>query len=1529
MSLLMTVFFENGFSETYFPNIDNRNFPIAIRPFVSGLKEELVLNVQVWDGHWTLGGSPQYSLILKGDPVESADLEDGTVIEGMVTKTDLYFSVKIDQVQKENVNFGKYMLKEGSIFKLEIGSDDLCNIVYKNRFVTGSHAEITFESGAAYITDKDSVNGTFLNGRMVKEKTRLHYGDIIYVVGLKIVYLNNLLAINNPDGQCKIRELKAVEIPRFEEESTEEAEAENVYFLRTPRKMLNLDRETISIEKCPKKQQQKRQPLIFTIGPSFTMVIPIALAAAMTSDGFGAGSICMSLGAAGIGAVWAVVNSAYNKKEEKESESNRVSKYLEYMVRVEEKLKNKAEYNHLVLAEQYPSSGELLKFTTSNTRRLWEKSSTHEDFLSLRLGTGDRPSPNEIEGVKEELGGEHDPLNDQMEELQEKFKTLHQVPVAVSLYEYRLLGVVSKEEEKRNQLMRLLSLQIAALHPYTDVRMCYVFPGRDLETMEYVRWLPHTFTPDGKLRMIVCESRAMGDVMYYLSDVIRERLEASENQKNREENEKVLPHYVIFISDISMIEGEPISKYLFDPPKNAGISVVFSADAIDKLPSHCNTIVQWEEDYQSCYSTLSKFEEQSGISFDGITLSEMDAFSRQLSNFKVRENASNAAIPDMLTFLDMYKTSKVEELDMYHKWLENRTYESMRSMIGQKAGEQPVYLDIHEKYHGPHGLVAGTTGSGKSETLQTYILSLVLNYHPHEVAFILIDYKGGGMAQSFIGLPHLAGVITNLGGNQTTRALLSINAEIKRRQRIFNEYKIKHIDAYIELYRNGEAEEPMPHLLIIADEFAELKKEQPDFVRALVSAARVGRSLGINLILATQKPSGVVDDEIWSNTRFRVCLRVADKQDSNEMLKRTDAAYITGTGRGFLQVGNDEIFDEFQSGWSGAPYTPEIPFSDDSKAKAVIIGLTGKPEAVKKKKKKKGDNVKKFTQLDAMVQYAAKLAEENHIKPLRQIWLAPLPGILYLDDLEFSWNEKQMQIPIGLADDPQNQRQFPVCLDFIKDGHLLICGSAGAGKTTLVQTILYGAAFHYTAKQINFYIADFSSRTMTAFAGLPHTGCICMEGDDEKIQMMMSFAEEELDRRKKLFSQRGMGSYRDYRESYEDVPAVFLVIDNYPAFSDSYEQYESTLIQLSREGASYGMYLILTCNNSGDIRSRILQNITKGIGLQLADRFEYDSVIGMRSEILPDDRTTGRGLIKEGVPLEFQAALPVKASQGESMMLAVREKLKPLTQQSTSGAKKLGTDLETIDGQEFLEQEDFKTLEDSVFVMGAEDGRMQTCDLDRTLCFTVCGSGKTGKTSFLKYTALQMKKKGADVYVFDGCLREMEEFSRTNDLDGYMADKEELFHFMESILLPQLAERNELVYEARQAGTSVKAALNNHKRTLLLINSASEFMEAVYSEDFDVSEVLETVFEKGMEHKLHFFMALSPREYEELSGYRAIRQFAGWKQGIHLGGAFDEQGIFEYELTPSERSRVYPPGAAFAEQDGKAVLFMTPLIKEE
>ena len=192
----------------------------------------------------------------------------------------------------------------------------------------------------------------------------------------------------------------------------------------------------------------------------------------------------------------------------------------------------------------------------------------------------------------------------------------------------------------------------------------------------------------------------------------------------------------------------------------------------------------------------------------------------------------------------------------------------------------------------------------------SYILSAAVNFHPHEVGFVIIDFKGGGMANQFEDLPHLVGKITDIDDHGINRSLLSIRAELEKRKRLFAEFEVNHIDDYIAKFRFGDAKTALPHLILIVDEFAELKAEQPEFMKELISTARVGRSLGIHLILATQKPAGQVNEQIWSNSKFKLCLKVANKEDSNEVLRSPLAAEIREPGRAYLQVGNNEIFSD-------------------------------------------------------------------------------------------------------------------------------------------------------------------------------------------------------------------------------------------------------------------------------------------------------------------------------------------------------------------------------------------------------------------------------------------------------------------------------------------------------------------------------------------------------------------------------------------------------------------------------------------
>ena len=535
------------------------------------------------------------------------------------------------------------------------------------------------------------------------------------------------------------------------------------------------------------------------------------------------------------------------------------------------------------------------------------------------------------------------------------------------------------------------------------------------------------------------------------------------------------------------------------------------------------------------------------------------------------------------------------------------------------------------------------------------------------MAFLLIDYKGGGMANLFKNLPHLLGTITNLDGAQSMRALASINAEIHRRERLFGEFEVNHINQYQKKFKNGEATEPLPHLFLISDEFAELKVNQPDFIKELVSIARVGRSLGVHLILATQKPSGVVDDQIWSNSRFKIALKVADRSDSNEMLHTPDAAEITQTGRAYLQVGNNEVYELFQSAWSGADYQPDKDDMGIEDHTIYLINELGQYEILNEDLSglEDVDEIKEVpTELDAIVHHIQLLCEEQEIPPVPQPWLPPLKERIALDELEevqptVAWTqEKPLSVLLGMADIPQAQKQEAVSINLSKDGHILLYGSPGTGKTTFLQTAGMDLARKFSPKALTMYLMDFGTNGLAPLSKLPQVADTMLLDQTEKISKFVRIMERELNRRKKLLADYGVGTLDLYRQaSGQEEPAIVILLDSYEAFKE--EAYEAELfkllVRISREGLSIGVHLLVTAGRQTNLRAQLYSNFKHQLSLPQNEAGEVRAIVGSTPLAMTMEDIKGRALMKREEVDVIQLALPVYGANDTQVLNNLRQ----------------------------------------------------------------------------------------------------------------------------------------------------------------------------------------------------------------------------------------------------------------------------------
>ena len=1243
-----------------------------------------------------------------------------------------------------------------------------------------------------------------------------------------------------------------------------------VEFKRQPRFLPYIPAGQVEVPNPPTKQSKPEISWFSVLVPPVVMLV-ITILISMTSQSM---YLLISVAATVMSLIVSLTNAASQIKKYNKAKKEREKKYSQFIADTRSELMISREQQIKSMREMNPDPVECIQRMIKVDNKLWERTPAHQDFLSVRVGIGSAPLNIKINYTKQAIDMENDPLNMEPHRLALEFQKVNDVPVVFNLIQSEICGIAG-EKHQTEELVKNILIQCVTHHCYEDIRIVILASSEGIEQWNWMSYLPHAWNDDFTDRFILCGKAMAHQTLSGIYSIIKDR-------ERKDTGRSSLPHFIFVVEDSELLENEQISKYIYNGSSKYGVSTIFLAPNKAYLPMNCRTIITIDGKNAEIADRISG--EKDLFTPDNYECKDVNLAGRMMASLRIKKTFNNFSLPNSFTLLEMLKVKKNSEVKVKSMWENNKTFMGMRVPIGAKAGGELFYLDMHETGFGPHGLVAGTTGSGKSELLQSIIISQAINYHPHDIVFVLIDYKGGGMADVFKGLPHLVGTITNLGGNQTTRALLSIKSELVRRQRIFSEYEVNNIDKYQKLYFLKKEQElasefcmpAIPHLIMIADEFAELKQDQPDFMKELVSAARVGRSLGVHLILATQKPAGVVDDQIWSNSKFKICLKVQDEHDSKDVIKRPDAAMIKEPGRAYIQVGNDEIFELFQSAYSGADYDPdgEMQKSENKTKRLYSVTLNGKTEQIYPLAEEKIAKNELPSQLKAMVDYIADVADENDISPLEGPWLPPLPEKIYMDEFFKDMgmtapSSELLSIPVGILDNPREQKQNQLKIDFAADGNLFVYGAPGTGKTYLLKTICLSLAHLYTPSEVNLYIMDFGGVSLKTFERLPHCGGVMTLEQENKINQFILFLFRCIEERKRLFEETGFGGFNEYRASGKIIPAIVVIIDNYFALSETYDEIDSKIILLAREGLKYGIYFVMTATNASLIRYKLSVNFKMAITFQLVEKSEYDGIVG-RTEGLEPDSILGRGLIRGKPPMEFQAALPEFANCG------TEEIIDTFNKNTTNKATPIPimpsrVEIKEINGNK------------GALAIGLNDDDLQPVYLDlyATPVLMVAGDLMTGKSTIMM-SWIEMLDN-ADIYVLDSNgmgLFKVFDMPNVTDLsqlgDSFIEDIEKM-----------LKERREQLIDCRREGKDVKELIDSWKQIVFVIDRLSELTDG---ENYTLKNLLERIIKT--ERSMKVAIIVSDNTSELASNWDSLGKAIRDEQTGLLLGSLKEQELF-------------------------------------
>lgn len=1376
-----------------------------------------------------------------------------------------------------------------------IGRADQNQICYNNPAVSREHAQLHWNGTSWTIIDKNSTNGTYVNGKFIN-RAELKVGDIVFIVGLYIIVGAGYICINNKNNRVtfnspKIRHILSendVAYTRVQPYSKSE-----VFFDRKPRKIKPLSKEPIEIEMPPIPMSGSNIPLLLRLGTPMLM----------GGSALMSGNIMMAM----TSMVMPSLTQGFTEKDRKEYEAKRLEGYRRYLEFLRSKIQNEKYIEERTLNYNYPSLRNRMQLT-SGKNRLWEKRRSDEDYISVRLGYGNYPMITQKKYNPKKFQIEPDILETEMYEVAEKTEVLENVPVMMSLFQDYIVGMTGKRENILH-LVRNMIFQLTSDHSYDDVKIVIVVDKNEAEYFDFVRYLPHNWDDERNIRFFITSQSEAQQLTSHFNKIKDNRDESVSYNITNEEA------YIVFDLSKSLFNYIETFKEVIKSEKYEGISIIA---AFEGLPKECVKVIDLDNNFKIIDYLHPETEDQF-FALDEFDERLAKAAVSQIVETKVRMDCNSFMLPKMITFLEMFGVGQVEYLNPLQRWADNNPVKSLATPIGIGTDGSLFKLDLHEKHHGPHGLVAGMTGSGKSEFLITYILSMAVNYSPDEVAFVLIDYKGGGLADAFedktrgIHLPHLVGTITNLDGAAIQRSLMSIKSELKRRQAVFKKAKSQtnegtmDIYDYQKLYRSGKVSEPMPHLLIISDEFAEMKSQQPEFMEELISTARIGRSLGVHLILATQKPAGVVNDQIRSNTKFQVCLKVQDRSDSMDMIKRPDAAELKETGRFYLQVGYNEFFALGQSAWCGAEYIPQEEVSNAKDSSVIFIDNTG--QALMKaepKVEKKNSGVK---QIVSVVQYLSDLAKRENIEP-KKLWLEPIAKLLDYDECVSEYShlaDGYMKVVLGMVDDPEKQSQFPLILDFMAFHHMMICGNSGFGKSTFLRTILLALAEKYAPDEFNYYIIDLSNSAMSVFEKLPHCGAYLNETQEGDIKRLFSFLKDIVDERKKQFAEADVTNYEAYCKVHK-MPMIIVAIDGYSNIrslsvgNDIYNFLQDDL----RDTANYGIKFILTANHPTDVASKTKQEIDYFIALNAKDRYEYGDILGARCTFAPPE-IKGRGLcLIDGRTLEYQVAMPYSNASEQEQTGFLRERLNKLCEKyiNYSVAKRLPVMREGQEYSDFL-----RGFDKNCFPLGYLTTNMKQISMPfrQLYCMSVYFGNPLGIKPVVSNIMDMAKHNDMDIVVmrkqsdtlFDSQFENEIKQNNVNSIELIDPTEEGLAR-LDDILIEQITNRN--VYRdeyCKQNGipetdkgrlkASSRYICANTKPLIFFFESYFEFTKIPMDENM-VLEIT-TLLTKTKGYNIYFVGCFYPNEESGYGNNPVLKCFNKDDLLLLFGGQYDKQGF--------------------------------------